>query len=140
MQGNLKKTQKYNNKNEVKFTNNRKENIPESIQDFITFLNSSIFIKFLQNLTSINETLMPDPHLEGGGLHELKNGGKLKIHTDFHLHPSLGLDRRINALIYLNKDWKDSYGGIITICNIYARVVVRLSYTWSHSVFCLMWC
>ena len=108
---NLKKTRTYNNQNEVKFENNKKENIPKSIQDFILFLNSDFFIKFLQNLTSIKETLIPDPHLDGGGLHEIKRGGKLKIHTDFHLHPTSGLDRRLNMLIYLNKSWQDSYGG-----------------------------
>ena len=122
---NLKKTQKYNNKNEMKFTNNRKENIPASIQNFITFLNSSLFIKFLQKLTSIKETLISDPKLDGGGLHEIKNGGKLKIHTDFHLHPSLGLDRRINALIYLNKNWKDSYGGHLELWDLEMRNCVQ---------------
>ena len=30
---NIKKTQEYNNKNEIKFTNNKKENIPPSIQN-----------------------------------------------------------------------------------------------------------
>ena len=108
---NLKKTRTYNNQNEVKFENNKKENIPKSIQDFILFLNSDFFIKFLQNLTSIKETLIPDPHLDGGGLHEIKRGGKLKIHTDFHLHPTSGLDRRLNMLIYLNKSWQNNYGG-----------------------------
>ena len=47
----------------------------------------------------------------GGGQHEIKAGGLLKIHADFNRHELLGLDRRINVLVYLNKQWEDSYGG-----------------------------
>jgi len=35
----------------------------------------------------------------------------LKIHADFNKHPVIKLDRRINALVYLNKEWKEEYGG-----------------------------
>jgi hypothetical protein len=72
--------------------------------------NSSRFIRFLERLTGI-EGLVPDPHFEGGGLHQIERGGYLKIHADFNRHEKLGLDRRLNLLIYLNKDWKDDYGG-----------------------------
>ena len=43
--------------------------------------------------------------------YEIKRGGVLKVHTDFNRHPNLSLDRRINVLIYLNKNWKEEYGG-----------------------------
>ena len=49
--------------------------------------------------------------MSGGGLHEIKKGGVLKVHTDFNKHPFKNLDRRINVLIYLNKNWKKNYGG-----------------------------
>ena len=122
---NIKKTQEYNNKNEIKFTNNKKENIPTSIQNFIKFLNSEPFVSFLQKLTSIKETLVSDQNLDGGGLHEIKNGGQLKIHTDFHLHPSLGLDRRKNVLINLNKNWKNSYGGHLELWDVEMKNCVQ---------------
>lgn len=73
-------------------------------------LNSSRFIRFLETLTGI-AGLIPDPHLEGGGLHQIEPGGYLKIHADFNRHEKLGLDRRLNVLIYLNKDWREEYGG-----------------------------
>ena len=76
----------------------------------IAQLNSSTFIRFLQDLTGI-QGLAPDPHLLGGGLHRIEPGGFLKIHADFNQHPELRLDRRINLLLYLNKDWPDAYGG-----------------------------
>ncbi len=38
-------------------------------------------------------------------------GGLLKIHADFNKHPVTQLDRRLNVLVYLNKDWEEAYGG-----------------------------
>ena len=101
----------WKNKNEVKFGNNNYSSFPDKIKLFFDFLNSNQFLDFLQKLTSIKEKLVHDPELSGGGLHEIKKGGVLKIHTDFNRHPNLNLDRRINVLVYLNKNWKDSYGG-----------------------------
>lgn len=75
------------------------------------YLNSEPFLIFLQELTGIKETLVGDPYYIGGGQHEIKKNGLLKIHSDFNKHPRLHLDRRINVLIYLNKDWKEEYGG-----------------------------
>ena len=69
------------------------------------------FVTFLQKITNINEKLIIDEKLNGGGLHEIKKGGLLKIHSDFNRHPILNLDRRLNVLVYLNKDWKEDYGG-----------------------------
>ena len=94
-----------------KFTLNDSKLLSENTANFINFLNSQIFLDFLQNLTGINEKLQSDPYLQGGGLHELRNDGYLNIHADFNLHPTLKLDRRLNILIYLNKDWDDSFGG-----------------------------
>ncbi|AFY77847.1 hypothetical protein Ple7327_2561 [Pleurocapsa sp. PCC 7327] len=73
-------------------------------------LNSSIFVSFLEKLTGI-EGLIPDPHFVGGGLHQIEKGGYLKIHADFNRHDRLLLDRRLNLLLYLNKDWQEEYGG-----------------------------
>lgn len=77
----------------------------------IHYLNSQPFLEFLQELTGIEETLIPDPYLIGGGYHEIKPGGFLKLHVDFHKHQKMKLDRRLNLLIYLNKDWEEEYGG-----------------------------
>jgi Rps23 Pro-64 3,4-dihydroxylase Tpa1-like proline 4-hydroxylase len=71
---------------------------------------STPFLRFLERLTGI-PNLIPDPLLRGGGLHQIRRGGLLKLHADFNKHDSLFLDRRINVLLYLNKDWKEEYGG-----------------------------
>ncbi len=73
-------------------------------------LNSAPFIRFLEELTGI-QGLVPDPWFEGGGLHQIERGGMLKVHVDFNKHTLLGLDRRLNVLIYLNKDWDEAWGG-----------------------------
>ena len=79
-------------------------------------LNSSVFISFLEELTGI-DGLIPDPHFEGGGLHQIERGGYLKIHADFNLHRKLRLDRRLNLLVYLNKNWQEEYGGNLEFWN-----------------------
>ncbi|HEY9630314.1 MAG TPA: 2OG-Fe(II) oxygenase [Coleofasciculaceae cyanobacterium] len=73
-------------------------------------LNSSTFITFLERLTGV-DGLIPDPHFEGGGLHQIEPGGFLKMHVDFNRNARLRLDRRLNLLVYLNKDWEEAYGG-----------------------------
>jgi len=111
-------SQNYNVKNEVKLSNKNYNKFPKNIKKIFDFLNSNVFLNFLQTLTSIKEKLISDPHLEGGGLHEIKRGGVLKIHTDFNRHPFLDLDRRVNVLIYLNKDWQNHYGGDLEFWNL----------------------
>ena len=54
---------------------------------------------------------MPDPHLSGVGLHEIKKGGVLKVHTDFNWNEQIRLHRRLSVIIYLNPKWQESWGG-----------------------------
>lgn len=77
---------------------------------FLHLMNSQIFLEFLEKLTGI-DNLIADATLEGGGLHQILPGGFLKVHTDFNKHSKNKLDRRLNVLVYLNKNWKDEYGG-----------------------------
>jgi hypothetical protein len=93
-----------------KLASGRELQLPPGARGLLRELNSALFLDFLERLTGI-EGLIPDPSLEGGGLHQIEPGGFLKIHADFNLHPRLRLDRRLNLLLYLNKDWKEEYGG-----------------------------
>lgn len=85
-------------------------NMGEFTRFLLYQLNSSIFINFLEKLTGI-EGIIPDPHFQGGGLHQIERGGFLKLHVDFNKHKMMKLDRRLNLLIYLNKNWQEEYGG-----------------------------
>ncbi len=72
--------------------------------------NARPFIRVIENITGI-KGLIPDPYFLGGGFHEIANGGHLSVHADFNHHKPLGLERRINVLIYLNRGWRDEFGG-----------------------------
>ncbi len=76
----------------------------------VNFLNSGPFISYLEKMTGI-PGLLADPSYFGGGLHKIMPGGFLEIHADFnHLKP-YNLERRLNLLLYLNKDWISDYKG-----------------------------
>lgn len=75
-----------------------------------SFLKSSIFTTFLQDLSGISN-IIPDPHFRGSGLHFTSTGGSLDIHADFNMYKGYKLDRRVNMFIYLNDDWPEEYGG-----------------------------
>ncbi|HWA98007.1 MAG TPA: 2OG-Fe(II) oxygenase [Pirellulales bacterium] len=86
------------------------ELLPEYTRNLFRFFNSRPFVVFLEKMTGI-PGLITDPLYTGGGIHEIKTGGHLDIHADFNYHAGMKVERRLNALIYLNKDWKPEYGG-----------------------------
>lgn len=73
-------------------------------------LNSGPFLAYLEKLTGI-PNLIADPSYFGGGVHWIERGGYLEVHADFNHLKQYNLERRINLLLYLNKDWKDEYAG-----------------------------
>ncbi|MHC4846351.1 MAG: 2OG-Fe(II) oxygenase [Planctomycetota bacterium] len=79
-------------------------------QRMFSLLTSSPMVRFIEQFTGIPR-LIPDPHLHSGGLHHIGPGGRLEMHTDFNFSGDLRLFRRINVLLYLNRDWKDEWGG-----------------------------
>ncbi len=76
--------------------------------------NSRPFIRVLENITGI-KGLIPDTYFLGGGFHEISQGGHLSVHADFNHHKPMNIERRINVLIYLNRDWKSEYGGSLEL-------------------------
>ena len=84
--------------------------IPDGLIDLIRVLNSSILLKAIGSKLDIPK-LMPDPYFTGGGLNVSYLGGHLDVHVDGNYHDASGMNRRVNILIYLNKGWKESYGG-----------------------------
>ena len=101
---------RFDNPQEKKLGMSVENKIGEKSRNLLHFLNSAPVLKYLEELTGI-EGLIPDPYYYGGGFHQIQPGGYLKIHADFNWHEKLKLHRRINMLVYLNKDWDASYGG-----------------------------
>jgi hypothetical protein len=117
--------------------------MPLAARHLLAQFNSSTFVNFLEDLTGISG-LIPDPHFVGGGLHQIQRGGFLKVHADFNLHKHLGLYRRLNALVYLNRDWREEYGGHLQLWSrdmqrcerqvlpLFGRCVIFNTTDWSY--------
>jgi hypothetical protein len=100
--------------------------IPPLTRQLIWELNSGTFIRSLEKLTGI-DNLIPDPSHRGGGLHQILPGGVLGVHADFTHHVDYDLERRVNLLLYLNREWQDEYEGHLELWNQDAsRCVKRL--------------
>lgn len=108
--------QRFETANEKKLANRLEADMGPQTRLLLYQLNGSGFIQVLETLTGISG-LIPDPHYGGGGLHQIERGGRLEVHADFNVHPTLLLDRRINLLLYLNKDWPEAYGGHLELWN-----------------------
>jgi len=103
----------------------------EDIQHFgpttralINQLNGGLFLNFLEKLTGISG-LISDPHLRGGGLHEIRREGALGVHADFNLYPRLNIWRRLNFLLYLNENWDPAWGGELELWDRTGKQRVR---------------
>ncbi len=97
--------------NSKKYTCNELDKMGPATQTIIQALQSKEFIEQISELSGI-PGLIADPTLEGGGVHILSPTGFLNVHTDFLSHAKFrNWSRRINILVYLNPDWKESYQG-----------------------------
>jgi hypothetical protein len=110
------KWQKFDNDKEIKLASAIDSSFGPTTRLFLYHLNSISFLNFLSEVSGIPD-LIPDPHFDGGGLHQIVRGGKLGVHVDFNKHPRYNLDRRVNILIYLNKNWREEYGGHLQLWN-----------------------
>ncbi len=102
--------QVFDNNNEKKLAFRQAEALATPVREFLYFMNSHPILQFLEKLTGI-EGLIPDPSFTGGGCHQIQRGGKLQVHVDFNKIQPTNLDRRLNLLVYLNKNWSSEYGG-----------------------------
>ncbi len=84
-------------------------------QEIIRALSEPNFLQWLEKVTGIG-SLIPDPDLDGGGLHKIERGGFLNVHVDFLAHTThRNWSRQLNLLLYLNRNWEDRYGGALEL-------------------------
>jgi hypothetical protein len=120
---------------EMKIASANEHKLPGTVVRALHELNSGPFLRFLETLTGIDH-LLPDPHLLGGGVHLVGPGGHLGVHADFNWHEGLQAHRRINVLIYLNREWQREWNGdlelwttdaaarVLSIAPVFNRAVI----------------
>jgi Rps23 Pro-64 3,4-dihydroxylase Tpa1-like proline 4-hydroxylase len=77
-------------------------------------IKSDEWCKIMSEITGV-EGLMTTTDSLGSGLHQGKNGSYVDVHIDVNMNPKANLWRRINLLIYLNKNWEPHYGGDLEV-------------------------
>jgi hypothetical protein len=82
-----------------------------AVYDYIA---SQEFLDFVAEATGIPD-LVHDEQMFGGGTHENLEGQELDPHVDFNFIEDRKLHRRLNLLLYLNKEWEVTWGGCLEI-------------------------
>lgn len=100
----------YYNPIEIKKVFDKVDEMPTTLQEVFYQLNSPALINMIKTITNI-PNLEADPYLHGGGLHCIPRGGKLNLHLDYSIHPLSGKERRVNLIIYLNKEFQPEWNG-----------------------------
>lgn len=77
---------------------------------------SKEFCALLSQITGIEQLYSVEDAL-GCGVHQGGDGSYLDVHIDFNIHYDRNIHRRVNLLIFLNKNWQESYGGKIELWN-----------------------
>lgn len=83
---------------------------PNGLEQAVRLLNLSEMLNAMSEKLEIPK-LIPDPYFTGGGLNMSLRGGMLDVHVDGNYHDATGLNRRVNAILFLNPMWEDHWGG-----------------------------
>jgi Rps23 Pro-64 3,4-dihydroxylase Tpa1-like proline 4-hydroxylase len=108
-----------NEKLKVQVTDSSK--FAEPIAELNRTLSSPEFLDLLSYVFDM-PNLLADELLVGGGIHQTGSRGHLDVHVDFNYITERELHRRLNILIYFNKDWKPEYGGNIELWDADVKV------------------
>jgi hypothetical protein len=92
----------------------RVDRISPFYRQFHAYISSPQFLRAMSALTGVSD-LIADETLFGGGTHENMSGQALDVHVDFNIDERSMLHRRLNLLVYLNKQWDEAWGGAIEL-------------------------
>lgn len=81
---------------------------------FDALLQSPPWLALISSITGI-PALQYDPQYFGGGTHDNRDGQELDPHVDFNRHPRTHAHRRLNVIVYLNRNWQDAWGGALEL-------------------------
>lgn len=80
------------------------------------FLSGTDFTSWLEKICGYPSLTVP-PDFRGAGIYQGGNGSFLDIHIDFSVHPTLRLQRKVNVLLFFNKNWEANWGGHLELWN-----------------------
>jgi Rps23 Pro-64 3,4-dihydroxylase Tpa1-like proline 4-hydroxylase len=101
---------KYYNPLEIKYANDDVKNMPRCIKKLFYLLSTKEITEKISTFSGIDD-LERDLYLHGAGLHVHPINGKLNMHLDYEKHPFINKERRINMILYMNKDWNEEWNG-----------------------------
>ena len=101
---------KYCNPLEVKYAFDDIKELPFELKQYFYLLSSGEISTLFSNLCDI-PNLEHDPYLHGAGVHLHPKFGRLNMHLDYEKHPYLEKERRLNIILYMNKNWQESWNG-----------------------------
>lgn len=107
---------KYDGLNEKKAEGSNFEDFDGIFTELRNEVLSKDFCAYISKITGVENSFVTDDAL-GAGLHQGKNGSFLDIHIDFSMHHLDNVYRRLNLLIFFNKDWKDEWAGHTELWN-----------------------
>ena len=102
--------------NENKSEDYHFERWDSSFSELREIVKSEEFCKIIREITGI-EGLHTTTDSLGSGVHQGQDGSFVDVHIDVNYNPKANLWRRVNLLIYLNKNWKPEYGGDLELWN-----------------------
>jgi hypothetical protein len=94
-------------------------------EGFDRMIQTPAFLKLISAITGIPK-LLYDPDYAGGGTHENRHGQDLDTHVDFNYHPRTHWHRRLNLILFLNREWQPEWGGLLDLGNPVAETVLPL--------------
>lgn len=100
----------YHNPIEEKYAYDDVKNMDKDIKKYFLMVCKSEFVEYIKKISNI-ENLEYDPYFHGAGIHYHPPGGKLNMHLDYSINPLSFKERRLNIIFFLNKEWKEEWGG-----------------------------
>lgn len=83
-------------------------------QQLYEAIGSKPFLDLVSRISGIPDLIL-DPKMYGGGTHDNRHGQELDPHVDFNYDEAQQLHRRLNLIVYMNKEWRSEWGGAIEI-------------------------
>jgi len=97
-----------------KAVNENLGSISPTYNKLASYLESFDFLRLVESITNI-KGLITDYTFFGGGTHENLHEQELDPHVDFNYDERNGYHRRLNLIIYLNKEWQSEWGGCLDL-------------------------